>query len=910
MSLAERIFRRIFLAVTWCPLLTVAAAVVLSAVSIVYTVRHLQFQTGQMDLISPENRLVRLSGQIEHFDDLDTLIVAIENQDTGRSIHFLRALTSHLQQDREHYREVFCEVDPTPLKPWALLYLKKKDLFTLRDRLEEHRDFIQSLAQSPTLLTFFQQINEEIASNMVGELFTGFLSDDTGDKKEPLDLGFLIRVLQEMHQALDGPTSFTSPWSAFFGKSWSENSEERYFWTENKRYLLCFVTPAKLENSFTEAQPALEALRRAIAEIRKDFPEVNVGVTGQEALNVDEMALAFHDISIATLLSLIGLLLLLVLFWRGFRRPILETTELLFSLTFTFGFTTWSIGHLNILSVSFAPLLLGLGIDYGIHWFSRYQEEMQARLEDEKGALEATMVKLGPAIFLAGLTAALSFFPLVFSGFKGLSELGLITSAGLLIATLCTLFILPALTVLFDRPSKRDVLLVSAPNQPKSFLNLTPRQARLVMIFGAIVLIASLLGAKNVRFDLNMLKLQSKTAESVIWEKKLLADSQRSSKYGAVLAHSLEEVHVKSKALAALPTVSEVQSIGTLLPDDQAEKLSVLRTMRALVPESELLQNSPHTLDLAALETVLKRIRFKMLDSSDDQWGITKPLKSQMIQVRNLIDGLLQRFYTGQGSSHTMDNLQQFEDTLVQDFNDKLHILHLNVTNPVLLTIDDVPQPVRERFVDSNGLFLIRVYPSQNIWEPKFLEKFVSNLRSVDSDAIGDPVTLYVFTRAFRDGCIRAAAYAVLFVCALLLVTFQSWAYTMMALMPLILGTVWTLALVGLFGVNLNLANTIFLPLIVGAGVEYGIIIIQRYRQSGTSAGGTILPVSTARGIILAGLTTTVGFGSLTISAHQGIHSLGLLAAVGSLCIVAAAVFFLPPLLQLWDVHLHKRAGG
>ena len=169
-------------------------------------------------------------------------------------------------------------------------------------------------------------------------------------------------------------------------------------------------------------------------------------------------------------------------------------------------------------------------------------------------------------------------------------------------------------------------------------------------------------------------------------------------------------------------------------------------------------------------------------------------------------------------------------------------------------------------------------------------------------------MTLYVFTQAFRDGCIKAALYAVVFIFILLLLTFRNLVCTLFALVPLVAGTAWTLGLMNLLGVDLNLANSLFLPLVVGAGVEYGIIIIARWRQR--EKGVPPLPFSTGMGVILAGLTTTAGFGSLTLSAHRGIFSLGLLTTVGSLAILAAAVFYLPALLQFFQYARKGKSTG
>ncbi|RLB01557.1 MAG: rRNA methyltransferase, partial [Deltaproteobacteria bacterium] len=156
---------------------------------------------------------------------------------------------------------------------------------------------------------------------------------------------------------------------------------------------------------------------------------------------------------------------------------------------------------------------------------------------------------------------------------------------------------------------------------------------------------------------------------------------------------------------------------------------------------------------------------------------------------------------------------------------------------------------------------------------------------------------LYVFTRAFRKACIRAAIYAVFFIFGLLLLTFRSIVNSLLAMIPLIVGTLWTTGLMWCLGVDFNLANSLFLPLIVGAGVEYGIVILNRWFQEKRNFKG--LPLSTGKGIILAALTTTVGFGSLMISHHRGIYSLGMLATIGSIAVMTSAVVVLPAILYL-----------
>ncbi len=895
MNFIQRILRRIFIVEAAHPILTLSIGLILALSAVFYTVKNLDFLTSQKQLISPENRLIQLSETIDEIEDLDPFVVAIENRETARSLKFLHALVSGLEADPEHYAEIFFRVDPKLFRPWVLLYLDKKDLLTLQDRLLEYRGFMERLAQSPGLTNLFRQINDEMASKMVGELFTGFLDEKSSkDDEKPIDLDFLIGTLQEMKAGLDGKTS-TPSWNAIFAKGPLGNeSEEGYFWRDNKRYLLFFVTPKKIAKSFSGGQQSLSALRKAIAERQADFPGLKVGVTGPGALDEDEMGVALHDMTLATLLSLGGLVVLLVLFWRGFRWPLMEMGVLLAALALTFGLTTLFIGHLNILSVTFAPLLLGLGIDYGVHWLARYEEEQRKQGVPKKEALEATMTRLGPGILLAGFSAALSFFPLVLTGFRGLVELGIICSMGLFVTTLATLWLLPPLILIFDKSDPSKPILPSAPVRP--LLRLTKGRVLLILSVGIVGLGLSVWGTGKVRFDMNLLNLQSKGAESVLWEKKLISESKNPSMYGAVFVRSLEEIRLKTAALEALPTVSEVQSVQNLLPSAQEEKIDLLRRMKPLLSGIKLRKDPRGGVNIPELSEILGRIRFKMLDSNHSQWGVSKPLEAQMKQVRNLIDNLRQRFRF-EDPSRLSHALKAFQSALLEDLDDKLDLLRMNM-NTTPMQIKDLPKPLLRRFIGKDQRYLIRVFPTENPWEPERLGEFVRDLRSVDPDAIGDPVTLHAFTTEFRDGCIRAAIYAAVLILVLLLVTFRGLTLTLMAMVPLAVGTAWTMGLMHLFGVNLNLANSLFVPLVVGAGVEYGIIVVQRWRQRSPDSAGAALPISTGKGVILAGLTTTVGFGSLAISSHQGIHSLGVLAMVGSLAVLAAAVIFLPALLH------------
>jgi hypothetical protein len=229
-----------------------------------------------------------------------------------------------------------------------------------------------ALATDPRLTEFFRVINESITQSMIGELFTSFLEEERGKEKIP-DLALLNATLRQLRLQLEGAQPYKSPFLSLFPGDLGDLSQEGYFFTENDKYLLFLVTP-KSDGYATSAQ-VLQRLRQVVAQVQARFPGLEAGVTGPEALEDDEMSSAMGDITLATWLSLVGQMLLLIIFLRSFKRTLMEGVVLIIGLCWTFGMATLVVGHLNLLSIIFAPLMLGLTIDYGIHWCCRLEEE-------------------------------------------------------------------------------------------------------------------------------------------------------------------------------------------------------------------------------------------------------------------------------------------------------------------------------------------------------------------------------------------------------------------------------------------------------------------------------------------------------------------------------------------------------
>ncbi len=304
-----------------------------------------------------------------------------------------------------------------------------------------------------------------MARTMIGEVFTGFLGEK--EKKALPDVSLLNGSLRGLAASLEGKKPESSLFSGFLPKEFGDLDEAGYFFTENDKFLLFLVTPAG--QGYASHSQDLALLRDVVHRVQTHYPGLQAGVTGPDALEADEMHSSMKDVTLATWLSLLGQMGLLILFLRSLRRTLVEGLVLILGLCWTFGLVTLVVGHLNLLSLIFAPLMLGLTIDYGIHWFCRLEEEEAAAGQCSTGVLACTFQRSAPGIVYAGLAAIVSFVPLAFVGFKGLAELGIILAMGILVMLIATLVLVPALVTVMEKcTSRRPPRGLSAPPHPVS----------------------------------------------------------------------------------------------------------------------------------------------------------------------------------------------------------------------------------------------------------------------------------------------------------------------------------------------------------------------------------------------------------------------------------------------------------
>ncbi|MGP8049632.1 MAG: MMPL family transporter [Desulfobaccales bacterium] len=873
----------------------VLVSVLLAGLAVYYTLHALTISTSRNDLVAGDRRLLRLTHRMDRaFGGRDGLVVVVENGHPEATIKFAAALAAELRRYPKQFSDLFYRVAPQSFRRWALLYLDTADLTKLKDNLAGQNSLLSGLAADPGLMTFYKLVNQQMTRTMLGNLFTGFLTE--GKEPGQPDLGLLNASLKELRLSLEGNHPYVSPLAALYPKELGGFGQEGYFFTEDNKFLLFMVTAPP--GDFHAIHEDVDLLRAAVARVQSRFPGIRAGVTGPDALQSDEMSGALKSMTLATWLSLAGQMVLLIVFLRSLKRTLVEGMAMVVGLCWTFGLVTLVVGHLNILSLVFAPLLLGLTIDYGIHWFCRLEEELAGR-QCNVEALARTFRRSAPGIIYAGRAAIVSFLPLAFVSFKGLAELGLILIMGIVAMLTASLLLLPALVVVSEGclPAPNPA---EAPASPSPFLDLHWTHYRLIMALAVLITAVGGVCLAEVHFDLNPLHLQNPQTESVAWENQLLGSNSMS--YGALITPTLEELEAKSAAFKKLSTVSHVESVLSFLPAQIGEKRRILTGMEPVLNSVNFAGAMASPANPRELAAILGQINFKVAAAAKSLGPEEGAAKQQAAEAHELIDKIVPLLNTDL-NPQAAARLASFNNGFSADLKKKWNLLRgyaKSALDSAPPTLANLPRSVRERFISPQGAYLLQVFPSQDIWNFEPLKIFVKGLWSVDPDVVGDPVLLYVFTRDFRNSILFATGIAVLAIAVMLMIFYRSLILALLAFIPLMVGTALTLILMRGLHLSFNQANVLFLPLILGEGVEFGIIILTRW-QLEESARAITLPASTAKGVALAALTTTVGFGSLMISGHRGIFSLGLLATVGSLSVLVASLIALPAFLRPWE---------
>ncbi|MFQ5956129.1 MAG: MMPL family transporter, partial [Kiloniellales bacterium] len=513
--------------------------------------------------------------------------------------------------------------------------------------------------------------------------------------------------------------------------------------------------------------------------------------------------------SLVTLLLFIGL--------RSPRLVIATLATLLMGLVWTAAFAAAAVGHLNLISLGFAVLFVGLGVDFGIHFGLRYKEAIQRGIA-HAAALRDAANGVGDALTLCALAAAIGFFSFVGTEFIGLSELGIISGSSMFIALFANLTLMPAvLTLLPLKPERRAAAAAVSGVRPTTPELLVRRHARMVVLGALLLGAAAALLLPRVRFDFDPLHLKDPNSESASTFVELQRDDRASTHSLSVLTGSLEEAVALAQRLEGLETVDDTRTLADYVPKEQDQKLEMIDGMALfLTPVLDVSTRQPPPAAAerrAALSTfrgALKRL-------------LAAAPNSPVVGGARRLAAALDRFEAG--GAGTDAGLEELEGRLLATLPARLDRLRQSL-NAERVKIGDLPERLRGREIATDGRYRVQVYPAEDVTENAALRRFVTTVTEVAPAATGGPVVILgagdAVSRAMRQAVLTAFAAISL----LLLLVLRSLVEALLVLLPLVLASLLTLATAVLLNLPFNFANIIVLPLLLSLGVASGIHLV------------------------------------------------------------------------------------
>jgi hypothetical protein len=858
---------------------------VLFGLCVLYTVFFLKADMNRDDLVGPNQKYHQIyMAYQKEFPEPDDLVVVVESGDLENNRQFVERIAAKMLAETNLFQDVFYQQSMAMMGTNALQFAEVTNLVEMRDTLHSARPFLSQFTQATNLVSLFEQVNRS---------FRNAKQENNAENQSLVQsLPALGRIISQAHDALLRPGVPPSPNVVTLLGNSDEAVCSSYLTFAHGRI---FVVTCHAPNDDMTG-PVVDRLRQLVKETRGEVPGVNVGITGEPVLDYDEMTQSQKDATLASMVSLVLCALIFIYGYSETGRPVKATVCLLIGVGYTMAFTTATVGHLNILTITFVPMLIGLAMDYAVHLITRYEEGLHHGKTNEE-AITRAMVYTGQGIFTGALTTAGAFLAMCFTHFQGIKELGIICGGGLLVCLVPMMTLLPVM-LLRGRQNVLDHQIRDDDRRAR-IENIWLQRPLLVVCIVAGLCVAAFLGARRVYFDYNLIKMQSPSLSSVVYERMLLDSADKSLLYGAVLADSLTNAVELQQRIEKLPTVAgaEPPFYKDFLYPDLDQKRSLISQIKAEVADLKFKPLDLRPVNLQDLSSTM----FYMscyLDLAAEAAGTNEPaLAAQLGSMAQSITDFRKDMLNGsplQQADYAV-KLAQFQQALLNDLHDTFALLQQqNDTTPP--TVADLPPPLHHRFIGVNGKFLIQVYPKQDVWQRVAQENFVGELRTVDPNVTGTPVQLLEYETLLKTSYEQAACYSLAAIALMVLLHFRSLMAMILALIPVAIGTLWLAGLMGWAGVPVNLANIMTLPLVIGIGVTNGIHILNRYAEEGTPG---ILSRSTGKAVLVSGLTAIAGFGSLILAQHRGIRSLGIIMSIGIATCMIAALAFLPALLNL-----------
>jgi hopanoid biosynthesis associated RND transporter like protein HpnN len=836
--------------------LTVLVALILAIAAGYYTSRHFTINTDINTLISSNLDWRKRDNQFgEAFDRDRTILAVVEAPTPELTSTAAKALAEKLSGDKTNFESVAQLGTGEFFEKNGLLFLPVAEVGQLTGQFESAAPLIEIVAGDPSI------------RGLTGALETGL----AGVKRGQVKLDSTERPFNLIAQTVE---NVLKTGSATF--SWRELISDKPLQDSDRRAFIEFK-PILDFNALEPGKAATDAIRQAAKDLNfAGEYGARVRLTGPVPIANEEFA-TVQDGAIRNGIGTV--VVVLVILWMALHSPKIifaVFVNLFIGLSITTAVGLMMVGSLNLLSIAFAVLFVGLGVDFGIQYSVRYRSE-RFKGNDLTAALVQAAKRSAVPLSLAAMATAAGFLSFLPTDYKGISELGEIAGVGMLVAFTTSITVLPALLKLLNPPGEME---------PVGYAFLAPvdrflEEHRVIIIVGTLVIaVAGLPLLYFLRFDFNPINLRNPKVESIATFLDLRKDPNTGANAINVMTNSDEDARKILARLEKVPEVLRVMSLESFVPEDQPAKLKLI-AQGAKVLNPAL---NPDTIDDPPSDAenveALKGSAENLRRTAGDAKG------PGAVASRRLADAL----------SNLADSNQAARDKTQAIFVDPLKVVLGQLKNslqaaPVSLTT--LPPDLVSQWKTKDGLQRVEALPRGDPNDNDTLRKFAAAVLEAEPTAIGGPVSILKSGDTVVKAFIHAGITALLVIGFLLWLALRRITDVLLTLVPLLVAGAVTLEICVLIGLPLNFANIVALPLLLGVGVAFKIYYVTAWRSGRTN----LLQSSLTRAIFFSALTTATAFGSLWLSSHPGTASMGKLLALSLVTTLAAVLLFQPALM-------------
>ncbi len=875
---------------------------VIAASAAVYFASGIRLNTRVNDLLSSDNPRVSAYERMSSDFGSASMVVTVEGgskkQMAAAAEDFASAIRAKPELNR-YIRSISLSLPREFILDWGFILQSPQDIRRMR-----------KLFDQTSILPFVEAINDTLESTYTGDEAEEEIQTSRQELDAVASMAQIGAFVETLNAALEAPEPFDAAASA---RSMAEAMVfgDLYSFSPDGRMLLFMVNMNfDMASNLEACTGILEDMRAIGAEIEGEYPGLRVGFSGDIAMQSDENAAMESDTLLPSIIAFAVILALFVFSFRQLRSIVFAMVCLALGILYNFGIIGAAFGQLNLVTSMIASLLVGMGIDYGIQVttsLNSFREEGYSLTD----AVKLTFRRSGFGVILAAATTSASFFVLLVSGSRAMRELGIVAGAGILTCLAAMLFIVPSLTILFDKRGESRLRLPQIDFSPLERLGTFAARRRIPVLIAATLIVAALgLSASRVEVEYDMMELEPQNGGAIRTYRRILKEFEMNPNSAVAVMNSVEEARELTAKLERISSVSEVQSVSNYVPSDEEQKkrLAEIARIREDLPRPSAMRYG--SAELQALIDEVQELEWNLIELGDISVASLGE-GNRIVRKRN---AMIREIIGAEVGAEGAEVFRKLMDALKADperaagrlsamdapFSAAMTSMIARMAQAARpISVSDLPSELADNFLDKKTRTrnVITIYPKAGATATsEGLRRHDAALRAAAPDITGTtPLFLDFFDETLAESK-RAAVYVGILVLVFAFVSFRSLKYTLIAAVPPVLSIVLLFGTLPIIGWKLNPLNLLTLPLNIGIGIAYGTYLIQRYLVEGLDLGRALK--YTSKAIFLSAFTTMVGFGCLGLAgSFKMLASFGTVLFIGIAYSYLTTMFIIPALL-------------